>query len=295
MGRSSRTRGVGAGAGVLVAALALLIPSIALAATTVPTIPGAGWIQSPENTANATIAAAPAGGLGTSALKFVTTGTSSKVAVARPFVGPLSGLSGASWKTYATGTSSSLAAEPPSLRFTMYRLGGTSEFTSMIVERTYNGGVTATTWQTTTLGPSTVVWQSTGPGFCDQTTRCTFAEFKAQYPDATLVGLQVAVGSGVPALTSFADDVSVTEGETTESWDFELAAQPTATPKPTPKPTAKPTAHPSRTPTVTTPPTDTPASLATSPSIDSRAFIVLGVAGVVALLMVRPRRSRRNR
>src|SRR3954452_7016595 len=193
MRRSSRTRGLGASAGVLIAALALLIPSIALAATTVPSIPGAGWAQSLENTANATIATAPAGGLGTSALKFVTTGSSSKVAVARPFVGPLSGLSGASWKTYATGTSTSLNSEPASLRFTMYRLGGTSEFTSMIVERTYNGSVTAGAWQTTTLSAATVVWQST-PGFCDQNTRCTFAEFKAQYPDATLVGFQVGLG-----------------------------------------------------------------------------------------------------
>ena len=39
--------------------------------------------------------------------------------------------------------------------------------------------------------------------------------------------MQVAIGTGVPAVTSFADGVSVTtfdgETETTEAWDFEAA------------------------------------------------------------------------
>jgi hypothetical protein len=285
MGRSSHPRALALSGAAVIASLALIVPTIALAATTtVPAIPGGGWAQSPENTASVTIAASPAGGTGTSALKFVTTGTSSKLAVVHALLGPLSDLSGASWNTYATGTSSSLNSEPPSLRFTMYRLGGTSEFTSMIVERTYQGTVHAGAWEANTLSGTTSVWQSNGPGFCDQNTRCTLNEFKEQYPNATLLGVQVAVGSGVPVLTSYADNVSVQFGESSDTWNFEKAA---ATPKPTVGAT--------RTPHVTTPPTDADARVTGTPSVDNRIFLVLGVASLVGLALVRPRRSRRTR
>jgi hypothetical protein len=282
MRRSSRTRAFGVSLGVPIAALALLIPSIALAATVkVPAIPGGGWVQTPEKTVNAVIATSPTAGLGASSLKLVTNGMADKSGVAREVLGPLSGLTGASWMTYATGTSSILISEPATLKFSMYRLGGTNEFTTMVVERTYNATVTAGTWQKTTLEGNTVVWQTTGPGFCDQLTFCTFAEFKEQYPNATLLGLQVAIGSGIPATTSYVDGVSITTGnEVTDTWNFELAV------KPTPRPT--------KTPTVTTPPTDA-TPMDNPPSFDGGVFIILGATALTALVLIRPLPSRRRR
>ena len=214
MRRPSRTRSSGIAAGVLIAALALVVPTIALAANfTVAAIPGGGWVQAPETTANAVIATSPAAGLGTSSLRLTSTVNTDRVGAAREIVGPLSGLTGASWMTYATGTSSILVSEPAALKFTMFRLAGGQEFTTMVVERVYNETVTAGTWQTTNLEPDTVVWQTSGPGFCDQTTFCEFSEFKAQYPNATLLGLQVAIGTGIPATTSYVDGVSRDHGQ----------------------------------------------------------------------------------
>jgi hypothetical protein len=287
MRRSSRTRGLAVSAGVLVAALALLVPSIALAATTVTAIPGSGWIQGPDNTAGRTavIAASPAAGQGTGAVKLTVTANTQFVGIGRPVAAPLSDIVAGSWMTYVPGTSGNIAAEPAAFKFGMYRLGGTSEFTTLVVERYRNGTVTANTWQQTDLSGTTMVWQSNAAGnFCVQATPCTLADFKTQYPAATVLGLQVAIGTGTEPVTSFVDGISLTVGETSNTWDFELAAQPT--PSRTPGAT--------KTPSITPPPTDLEHVDAT-PSIDSRAFIVLGVAGLVALLMVRPRRSRRNR
>ena len=145
------------------------------------------------------IVESPEAGLGDDSVELTTeTATSDFVGIGRAglVAGPLSDITGGSWMTYATGDSGLLDAEPASLRFGMFRLG-TTEFTTMTVERVYNATVTAGVWQTTTLDDDTLVYQTNTDGdFClvDPFTPCTFADFKAQYPDAVVLSLQVAIG-----------------------------------------------------------------------------------------------------
>jgi hypothetical protein len=193
--------------------------------TTVNTIPGAGWIQAPDNTTGraAVIVPSPVAGLGTESVQLAMTASSDFVGIGRPLLGPLSDLSGASWMTFVTGASGTIASEAASLRFGMYRLGGLSEFTTMAVSRPNNGTVNAGVWQTTTLTETSLVWQTNATGnFCLIASPCTFAAFKAMYPNAALFLLQVAIGTSVPPATSYVDGVSLTRGGVTESWDFEL-------------------------------------------------------------------------
>ena len=147
----------------------------------------------------------------------------------------------------------------------MYQQAGTNGFTTMVVEPTENGTTTAGVWQTLTLSDATMVWQTnqTDPLLPHRSAVCTYADFKAHYQEAHIVGLQVAIGSGVPGVTSYADGASITVDGATDTWNFELAVK--ATPRPT------------KTPTVTTPPTDT-APLDNPPSFDGRVFIILGAA-----------------
>ena len=133
------------------------------------TIPGEGWIQAPDNTAglSAVIAESPVAGLGDDSVQLTTgAATTDFVGIGRAVPGPLSDVTGGSWMTYATGDSGLLVAEPASLQFGMFRQG-TTEFTTMIVERVYNDTVTAGVWQTNTLDDDTLVYQTnTAGGFC---------------------------------------------------------------------------------------------------------------------------------
>ena len=189
----TRMRSGTAGAGLVLAILALAAPAIVAAANvTVPAIPGAGWIQGPDNSGGlaAEIAVSPVAGLGDDSVKLTTEAADTDfVGIGRVVASPLSDITGGSWMTYVTGDSGLLVAEPASMRFGMYRLGGTSEFTTMSVERVYSATVTAGVWQTTTLADSTNVYQTnTAGGFCLVAAPCTFAQFKAQYPDAAVLG-----------------------------------------------------------------------------------------------------------
>ena len=95
------------------------------------------------------------------------------------------------------------------------------------------------------LDDEAIVWQTNEDGdFCIQGDECTFAEFKAEYPDAAMIGLQVAIGTNVPVTTSYVDGVSLTITEMTDTWDFEPAADPEPTPTPTPEATPTPDATP---------------------------------------------------
>jgi hypothetical protein len=135
----------------------------------------------------------------------------------------------------------------------------------MTVERVYNANVTAGVWQTTTLDDDTLVYQTNTDGdFClvDPFTPCTFADFKTQYPDAVVLGLQVAIGSGIPVTTSYVDGVSLTIDGETDTWDFELAAAAEPTPRP-----AQETHNLPR----------TPRARRTDRGLDRRAFIVFSV------------------
>ena len=106
----------------------------------------------------------------------------------------------------------------------MNRLG-LSEFTTMSVEASNNGTVTAGSWQDWTLTDTTMVWQTNATGgFCLIASPCQFSAFKAQYPAAVMIGVQAAIGTGVPATSSYVDSISLTISGTTDTWDFELPA-----------------------------------------------------------------------
>ena len=147
--------------------------------------------------------------------------------------------------------------------------------------------VTPGVWQTNTLDDDTLVYQTNAGGaFClvDPFTPCTFADFKAQYPDAVVLGLTVAIGSGIPVTTSYVDGISLTIDGVTDTWDFELAAAPTVAPTDpaTPLPAG-----------ATVPPTDLASPTTASPTVDVLPFVILGIVSVLGLA-VATRRSRRG-
>jgi hypothetical protein len=214
--------------GTLLAIIALAAPATALAAdVTVETIPGAGWIPAPDNTAggSARIVEGPGADVESRGSVELTTAASTDFAgIGRALLQPLSALTGGGWSTYVTGDSGSPVSEAASLRFGMNRLGLT-EFTTMTVDPSNNGTVTAGGWQDWTLTDATLVWQTNATGgFCLIASPCTFAAFKAQYPAAAMIGVQAAIGTGVPAVSSYVDGISLTLSGTTDTWDFELPA-----------------------------------------------------------------------
>ncbi len=237
------------------AAITALAPAVLAGGTTtlVTTIPGGGWIQSFDNTpgGSAQLVAGPGPGtLGNGSLQLTTAATADFAGVTHALGIPYSDLTAGAWRTFVT---TSVATDAPSLRLTGYREGGISGFTTLTVELVYNGGVMPNVWQDNVLDDETIVWQTTDDGgFCNNSTFCTFGEFKQQYPDGRFTFLTVAIGTGVPAATSYTDGVSLTINEdgteTTETFDFEVVAAPTAAPTvapPDPAPaTAVPTAVP---------------------------------------------------
>ena len=241
------------------AAITALAPAVLAGGTTivVTTLPGGGWVSSIDNTAGGSAELVPftePGTLGNGALALTTAAMADSAAVAHPLAVagiPASDVT-ASWRTFVTGDTGNPDSEAASLRFTGYQ-NGLSTFTTLVVELVYNGGVTADVWQDTALTDETVVWQTTnnGDNLClNAVPFCTFAEYKEHYQNARFIAVQVGVGSGVPAVTTYADGVSLTIDDdgtvTTETFDFDVAATPvpTATP-PQPAPaTAVPTAVP---------------------------------------------------
>jgi hypothetical protein len=96
----------------------------------------------------------------------------------------------------------------------------------------------ADVWQTWTLGPTSLVWQSNqtaDPGFCPQSTPCTLAAFAAHYPNGAWGQIQVGLGAGVGPTTSYVDNVQISDGTSTFTYDFEPASIPSTSPSsPTP-------------------------------------------------------------
>jgi hypothetical protein len=89
----------------------------------------------------------------------------------------------------------------------------------------------ANMWQTWKLGPTSLVWQSNqtaDPGFCPQTTPCTLANFAAHYPSGAWGQIQVGLGAGLTAVTSYVDDVQISDGTSTFTYDFEPPSSPAA-------------------------------------------------------------------
>ena len=288
MNHSSRNRVSGVGLAVALAIVALIAPTIALAATiTVDSIPGDGWVNSPDNTGggSAEIVESPSAGLGDDSVALTVEGDTDFAGISRPILAPLSDLESGSWMTFVTGESGEdVQYEAASLRFAMYRLGGTDGFTTLVVDRGRNATVSAGNWETTDLADGTTVWQTTDDGgFCIMATPCLFSEFKTNYPDAVLLGLTVAMGTGVPAVTSYVDGIEFTADGASDTWDFELAAVP------------PPASNGGGGSTVTVPPTDS-AMPATVPSAirGQEALVVLGVLLAVVIVATSWRPARRR-
>ena len=248
-----RVRVVALLATVIVLAAAALAPAVLGGGGTVvvTTIPGQGWIQSPDNTAGGStelVEGPGPGTLGLGSLAMTVAANTDFAGVAHPFLPlgmPFSDLIAGGFRTFVTGATG-MNEEAASLRLSGYQLG-TSVFTTLVVDPWRNGTVTPNVWQDIALGDSTVVWQTnTGDGFCPMADPCTFAEFKAEYTDGRFSAVQIAIGTFAGAIqpfTSYADGVSLTtlDGEvaTTETFDFDIAGT-AATPTPTPTPIATP-------------------------------------------------------
>jgi len=283
MNHSSRNRVSGVGLAVALAIVALVAPTIALAATvTVEAIPGDGWVNSPDNTGGGSveIVESPEAGLGSDSLALTVAANTDAAGIARVIAAPLSDLESGSWMTWVPGDSGLTSAEPAALKFAIYRDGGLSGFTTMVVELAYNGGVTPGTWQTNDLGTDTNVWQTTDDGgFCTPAATCTFSQFKGQYPAAVIAGLTVGIGTGVPAVTSYVDGIEFTADGASDTYDFELAAVP-------------PPATDSV--TVTVPPTDLAPATQPSSIKGQEALVVLGLLLAVVIVATSWRPARRR-
>ena len=296
--RLPRFRVVAMMATVSVAAMTALAPGVLAQGTTVVTaIPGGGWIQSPDNTAGGTaqIVEGPAGPgiLGLGSLALTVAANTDFAGVANPILPlgiPFSDLIAGSWRTFVTGATG-VPEEAAALKLPAFQ-SGISDFTTLVVERFRNGTVTPNIWQETALADDTVVWQTnTADGFCIQATPCDFAAFKAAYQNGRFIGAQVAIGTGVPAVTSYADGVSVTfmeDGtEVTDTWDFDVAAPPTPTPAPTPPDPAPASPAPTA---AGLPNTSTNAPSALSDGAVGLALGSLVLLSAVAVAIVRRRR-----
>ena len=194
--RSRRTLGSVSLASALVTVLLVAPIGVLAASFVVTSIPGAGWIQGPDNSAglSAVIVESPAAGLGTDSVELTTTSTPAFVGIGRPLLGNLADLEGGSWMTYVTTDQRRRCCVAPDRDVPARRRVGVHDAVRGAIPRTAR--LRPDVWQTTTLDDETVVWQTNTAGsFCTQGDECTFAEFKAQYPNANTIGLQVAIGT----------------------------------------------------------------------------------------------------
>jgi hypothetical protein len=220
---------------VVAATISATAPALAQPVV-VDTIPGEGWINDPNTTPGGTVrlvegpATPPAGrgslelGVGTTADRALV--TNELGLVARPFDDLT-----ASWSTYVL-PGASPATTAPTLRLPSFQDATLpAEFTTVSIEPSRQGAVVAGDWQTWTVGPSTIVWQSnTTDGFCVQATLCTLAEFVAQYPNAAWGTVQLGVGTGVAGpVTGYADALTLSAGGETFEFDFEIPPDQSST------------------------------------------------------------------
>lgn len=146
------------------------------------------------------------------------------------------GSTSGSFSTYTENTTSP-ASSIPALKFVGFQVFNAANpllstgFTTLNFEGSNQGAVTPNAWQTWTLGPTSLVWQSnTTDGFCLQAAPCTLAAFAANYPNGAWGQLQLGLGAGVAAGTvGYVDNVTVSDGTTTFVYDFEVAQVPTTT------------------------------------------------------------------
>jgi hypothetical protein len=159
---------------------------------------------------------------------------------------PWAGMTGSSYSTFTRDTSNT-ASSVAVLKFVGYQVYNATNpllstgFTTLNVEPSRQGTVTANQWQKWTVTGASTVWQSNATGnFCVQATPCTLSQFAAQYADGAWGQVQLGLGSfgpGGPAVSSFVDDVTIAEGAATFGYNFEVA---TATPTPSTSSTVNP-------------------------------------------------------
>ena len=203
--RGSRIRARGVSTGVVLAIVALAVPSLVAAANvTVNAIPGGGWIQGAgqHRWSHCRDRDEPGRRPGHEQRQVDHhRGTPTSSASVAASLGPLSDLTARCVDDIRHRLHGTAIAEPASLRFGMYRLAGSTEFTTMSVERREQrdgDGRDLADMDTVGHHDGLADQLPTGP-FCTIAAPCTFAAFKTQYPNATLLGLQVAIGTGIPA------------------------------------------------------------------------------------------------
>jgi hypothetical protein len=149
---------------------------------------------------------------------------------------PWGNLSG-SFSTFTTSATTP-AASLGSLRIVGYQQFNEANpllstgFTALVLEPVYQPQAAAAgVWQTWTMGSTSgQLWQTNQTdGFCTPAAPCTVADFAAQYPNGRWGSIQVGLGTGVPAATSYVDNVQVSDGTTNFVYDFEVPAAASST------------------------------------------------------------------
>ncbi|MEZ3160328.1 hypothetical protein AB1K54_07225 [Microbacterium sp. BWT-B31] len=206
---------------------------------------GTGWGRHPDSTPDATVALVEgplAPPLGRGSMSFVTPASSDlALGFAVPTGAPGQDLpTPVPWSSlsasYSTFTFATVQPESnvPILRLVGFQslIPAPTGFTTLSFAPDRNGTVESGVWQSWTLGPDSIVFQSnTADSFCTISASCTLAEFIAQYPAGAWGQIQVGIGTGAPVGASgFADAVVVHDGTTADySYDFEVPASALST------------------------------------------------------------------
>jgi hypothetical protein len=221
---------------------------------------GNGWASDPDQTASGATAlfvdgpASPPAGAGSLAMTvngpagtqaLVFTRPSGPVPPAIP--SPWQGFT-ASYSTFTTDTTSPTDSVPvlTIVGYQFFNIGNplqppSSGLTSLHFEPSNQPAPPAVPneWQTWTLGPTSLVWQSNqvdDSGFCPQAAPCTLQSFASRYPGGAWGRIQLGLGAFVAPenVTSYVDNVQILDGNNgLFVYDFErFEAPPTTTTNP---------------------------------------------------------------
>ena len=230
------------------AALALLVPATMAGSTTVVQVnqtdlhsvsnPSGTWYPSTAGVGAATFVHGPAAPpLGAGSLQLQTTTPNDQIQLlGSRFTGrPLSDLTGLTYWTYRSHASTSPSYIAPAINIAIYTnaSGPGTGFATLVFEPLYaygNSAIHDDVWQRwDTFAPSQTTvaggwWTTRQVGSCAAfTCYATLDQLKAQAPHATILGLGVDVGKGPASFIGNVDDLSVTMGDQTTTFDFELA------------------------------------------------------------------------
>jgi len=150
---------------------------------------------------------------------------------------PLSSLSSLSYDVYRDGSSTNPAAQTESLRLVIGNADG-NYLGYLIFEPVYNGTdpIPVDQWLHFDIDGSSTFWSNNntlskdgGVAACPDC-YMSLDQWQADNSGATIIGLSTGSGSGFNGLFKGAvDNISITAGRTTQSWNFEVA---TPTPEP---------------------------------------------------------------